>query len=345
MSDIIFSTQSDSKKNQLALITLNRPAALNALNGDMFLRMQEQLQHWQCNDAIKAVVIRSTLEKAFCAGGDVRAVYENHRTRASVSMQYFELEYAIDRLITHYPKPIVPMLQGITMGGGVGISVHASHCVASENLRWAMPETLIGFFPDVGASYYLSRLSGGVGIYLALTGASINTTDALNLCLIKSVVPYHQFDALTDKLAETIYDSRDFAAISRIIAEFSVRSPLPALLPPVENISECFLFDTIEHIMNRLKAVNTPWSNEVITQLQQRSPTSLKVTLQQLQRAKNMKVDDVFDMDLHIAHRMLEHNDFYEGVRAAIVDKDKKPRWEPNELSKVASTNVDSFFI
>lgn len=315
MPDILFET-----KNHQGIITLNRPQALNALNGEMFIQLRSQLLQWQSDDAIESVVIQSNSEKAFCAGGDIRAIYENKHKPVDDIVRYFELEYAINKMIAHYPKRIFAYVHGITMGGGVGMSVHASDCIAATNLRWAMPETLIGFFPDVGATYYLSRLPDFIGTYLALTGASIDAQTALELGLVKGI------------------DDRD-------------RSSSAALAVQVRNSSlasyssRFFCFSTIEEIIDALRADSSDWAADTLKQLLQRSPTSLKVTLAQLHRAKNKTVDEVLDMDLHIARVMLQNHDFFEGVRAAIIDKDKNPQWQPKNIMDVTEDDVMSYFI
>ena len=321
MSEIIFET-----KNNLGKIILNRPQALNALSRDMFLPLKKQLIEWSKNPEIKAVLMRSACEKAYCAGGDIRALYDNRNKTVDEMAHYFELEYSINKIIFHYPKPLIALTHGITMGGGVGISAHASHCVAAENLRWAMPETMIGFFPDVGATYYLSRLPNAVGTYLALTGTTIDASQALHLKLIKAVVLQKNFDYLENKITETQFDSTDFQSVTNIINQFSENDNQSTL--PIEKIAHCFCFLTIDDIINALKIDHSDWAQASLNQLLLRSPTSLHVTLKQLQLAKNKTFDEVMAMDFHIARAMLMHHDFFEGIRAAIIDKDKNPKWE-----------------
>lgn len=338
-TDIIFEVN-----NNLAKITLNRPKALNALSYSMFQQLNVHLQQWEQDDSIKAVLVRSNIEKAFCAGGDIRAIYENKHQSADVLSDYFRLEYGINRLIAHFSKPYIALTHGITMGGGIGISLHGSHCVAAENLRWAMPETLIGFFPDVGATYYLSRLPNHIGTYLALTGNSVDLQTALQLGFVKYSVAFKDFDALEKKLTETPFDSNDFDAVTKTIHLFSSHVEETQNILPVNEIAACFCFSTVEEILQALKNLNSDWSREMTSQLLQRSPTSLKVALQQLRIAKNKSIDEVIAMDLCIAHKMLENHDFYEGVRAAIIDKDKKPKWKPEKLSEVSNEAVKSYF-
>ncbi len=338
-NDILFETN-----NHLGKIILNRPKALNALNDAMFLQLSEQLQRWEKEESIKAVLVRSNCEKAFCAGGDIRAIYENKHESVDTISHYFQLEYEINRLIFHFHKPYIALLHGITMGGGVGISIHGSHCVAAENLRWAMPETMIGFFPDVGATYYLSRLADFIGVYLALTGNTIDVNNALSLQLIKKIVPYHHFDALEKKLTETDFTANDSDIVTKIIGSFSDGRETENSLP-IEKIAACFCFSSVEEIIEALINDASDWSKEILVQLSSRSPTSLKVTLHQLQLAKNKSLDEVIAMDLHIARTMLANHDFFEGVRAAIIDKDKNPQWKPAQLFEVTDDHVNDYFL
>jgi len=330
--------------NNLAKITLNRPKALNALNGDMFSQLHDQLEKWENDESIKAILVKSNCEKAFCAGGDIRAIYDNKHKSADEISQYFRLEYDVNRLIFHLSKPYIALLHGITMGGGVGISIHGSHCVASDNLKWAMPETIIGFFPDVGSTYYLSRLPDSLGAYLALTGNTLTARNALELNLIKKIVPQHHFCALEKELTETHFGAFDSDVVSKIINSYAEKVEASSVFSNAEEISTSFSFSNIEEIVEALHLLESDWSRQTLEQLQQRSPTSLKVTLHQLQLAKHRSLDEVIEMDFGIAHRMLENQDFYEGVRAAIIDKDKNPRWKPAKLSDVSDDDVNSYF-
>lgn len=338
--DILFEVS-----NNLAKITLNRPKALNALNAEMFLQLRKHLEKWENDDSIKAILVKSNGEKAFCAGGDIRAIYDNkHQTPDEIS-QYFRLEYDINRFIFHLSKPYIALLHGITMGGGVGISIHGSHCVAAENLKWAMPETNIGFFPDVGSTYYLSRLPDSLGVYLALTGNILTARDALALNLIKKIVPQHHFTALEKELTETSFGAFDSDVVSKIINVYAESANENSVFAHADDITTCFCFSTIEEIIEALQLRNNEWSRETLLQLEKRSPTSLKVSLHQLHLAKHKALDDVIEMDFNIAHHMLANHDFYEGVRAAIIDKDKNPQWSPEKLSDVTDSDVDCYFL
>lgn len=339
-TDILFETISDAKQNQLGKIILNRPQALNAMSMDMFLQLHNQLMAWAKDDAIKAVIVRSNNEKAFCAGGDIRAMYEHQSESPDVLAQYFRLEYNVNRLIYHYPKPYIALMNGITMGGGVGISIHASHRVAGSDLRFAMPETQIGFFPDVGATYHLSRLPNHVGSYLALTGNVICASNALALKLVDAVVANDQFDTLEKEIVSVMCDAKK---IKSVIDAHQVVNDSHKMLP-ADKINACFAHTTVEAILTALESENSEWSNTLLSQLHLRSPTSLKVSLQQLLCAKQKAFDEVIEMDFHIARIMLENHDFYEGIRAAIIDKDKNPKWRPLHLSDVSEQDVAKYF-
>lgn len=332
-TDILF-----NQKNHLGIITLNRPQALNALSLDMFLALKKYLALWKNDDSIDAVLIKSNNEKAFCAGGDVKSIYENKNVE--LAKNYFRLEYEINRLIFHYPKPYIALLNGIAMGGGLGISMHGSHCVSSENLRFAMPETLIGFFPDVGVSYHLSRLPDFIGFYLALTGNSLDATIAHQLGLIKNIVPYHHFDGLENKL---IQHNLNHEKVCEIVDDFSIPNQYQPI-PHKDTIKNCFSKNSVEDIFSALNNFPDPFSDEIISVLKARSPTSLKVTFEQLKKAEKIEFDEVIEMDYKIASHMLINHDFFEGVRAAIIDKDKKPKWEPSTLNAVTTEFVEKFF-
>jgi enoyl-CoA hydratase/carnithine racemase len=299
----------------------------------MFVLLREQLELWERDPAIKAVIIRSNCEKAFCAGGDIRAIYENKALGADELIKYFQLEYDTNRYIHHYPKPYIAMVHGITMGGGVGVSLNGKYTLTADHLRWAMPETLIGFFPDIGASYYLSRLDS-IGNYLALTGSSINAADALNLNLVKRIILFDQFDAIEKNFLEN-----DVESVLNTLVDVDVSISLNRI-----DIHQHFCFPTMEEIFISLEKSNNDWARDTLQLLSQRSPISLKVTLEQLHRAKNKSFDEVIEMDLKIAHQMLKHPDFYEGIRAAVIDKDKNPHWSPAALSQIRNGDVNAYF-
>lgn len=343
MKDILF-TEIAGVYGNLGMITLNRPQTLNALSVEMILALDKQLKSWAQNPNIKAVIIQGAGEKAFCAGGDIRRVYEISEDYTAEPMQFFQYEYRMNHRIFQFPRPYIALVHGITMGGGAGVSVHGSHRVGAENLRFAMPETGIGFYPDIGASYFLPRCLDRVGFYLALTGNIINAADALYAGIIDAIVPQQKFDALIAMLAETKFPADAHESVSQIINQFTVEVEPSSLLLHRYDIERCFSHQSIEAIIAALQHEKTPWAQTTLTTLLSRSPTSLKVTLRELQSSMLLSFDECMQMEYRITNRFLKNHDFYEGVRAAIIDKDKSPQWQPKTLAEVHATDVDAYF-
>lgn len=341
--NILFEEKHDANNHKVGIIILNRPQALNALSYDMFVALESKLFQWAKAESIKAVIIKSSSEKAFSAGGDIRAVYEKRGKPIADMVKYFSLEYKINQMIYHFPKPYISLLNGITMGGGVGISLHGSHTVGTEKLKFAMPETLIGFFPDVGATYRLSRLPNFVGFYLGLTGQTIGVADAAELGLVKHAVSSDSLSALEQKLVDTPFAPGDYDAVDSIIAEFETPVGVGEIAAHEAEINRCFPFFRAEKIIDELQN-GSAWARLVAEVLLQRSPISLKVALKQLHAAREKTFDDVIGMDYRIACEFLQGHEFYEGIRAAVIDKDRQPSWQPNTLVEVTDQQVDRYF-
>lgn len=340
MSDEILFTV----EGQVGLVTLNRPAALNALNLTMLLQFQKQLQHWKKDDSIKAVVVRAMPGNAFCAGGDVRMAYNLRTVSHADQEHFFWHEYQLNYAISQFGKPYIALMDGITMGGGVGISLHGSHPIASERFVFAMPETTIGLFPDIGASFLLNRIPGALGIYLGLTGARLGPQDAMKVGLIKQAIAsdkMHEFvEALIhEELSEDAYACVDACmqryAMSDVMEEKSQINPL---------IDACFTKSSVEAILACLQQSDTEWAKGIYDTLHLKSPLSLKVTLAQLQKAKGLSLADCLKMDYDLMGHFLRGTTFYEGVRALLVDKDKNPQWEPARLDLVSDEMVARYF-
>lgn len=342
-ADIVF-TELSGSGGTIGHILLNRPKALNSLTTEMCQLLHDQLLQWQQNNTIKAVIIRGEGERAFCAGGDIRHIYHNGEERAVDSENFFRTEYQMNRAIFHFDKPYIALLDGITMGGGAGVSIHGSHRVATERLVFAMPETGIGFFPDIGAGYFLTHCSDKLGYYLGLTGDRIGAADACELDLMTHVISSDQQEHLIQALRDNVFNGSDFAMVSRIIEDFVIETQPPRLTNHLSQIAACFDSNTIEKILTRLQEVNSDWSSLTIKMLQEKSPTSLKVTLEQLNRAQGMKFDDIMEMEFNMALQFTHTPDFYEGVRAVVIDKDQSPKWQPNNLAAVDHEIVDKFF-
>jgi len=342
------------REGGLATITINRPQALNALTLANYRRIAPALAEWAENPAVHAVLVRGAGGRAFCAGGDVRAVYEAGRStggnRGLIDV-FFREEYRLIRQIHRLAKPYVALIDGITMGGGAGISVNGAYRVATERTLFAMPETAIGLFPDVGATWFLNRCPGRIGRYLGLTGTRLHAADALYCGLATHVVVPDAVEVLVAELARTDWRSGDEAhQAEAILREFAVDpgpAPLAALRPAIDR---CFAGETVEAILAALAAeaagggADAEWAAATHAGLLTRSPTSLKVTLRQLTIGRDYNLDQALILEYRLTQHFMAAHDFYEGVRAALVDKDKKPRWRPASLGEVDDAMVAAYF-
>jgi enoyl-CoA hydratase len=295
------------------------------------------LRRWAGDDAVRHVVIRGTGDKAFCAGGDIRALYDWGRAKDPKMFRFFRGEYVLNTLIKRFAKPYVALIDGIVMGGGVGVSVHGSHRVASERLVFAMPETGIGFFPDVGGTYFLPRLPGETGMYLGLTGERCRTADALYAGIATHHVPSDRFG----ELAEALTAAED---VDQCLERFAVAPEAGSLHARQADIDRHFGRDSIEAILASLDADPSDWAQKTAATLRGKSPTSLKVTFRQLREGRRRDFGDCMRLEYRIVHRMFEGHDLFEGIRAVVVDKDGKPRWRPGSLEEVSEADVAAYF-
>jgi enoyl-CoA hydratase len=314
-------------------ITLNRPKALNALNADMCLSITEALLAWRRHPRVRTVLIDAAGERAFCAGGDIRVVAESGRGDGREARRFFHAEYRMNELLCRYPKPVVAILDGITMGGGVGISAPARVRVATERTLWAMPEGDIGLFPDVGGGWHLSRLPGEAGVWLALTGARLKAADCRALGIATHFVPSRELEALKAGLCS-----------GGTVDPFD-EDPGPAPISAVaEDIDRLFAGDTVA-IAAALGGDGSGWASEQQAILARKCPATLKVALRQIREgATRVSFADEMRVEYRIAVRMVRRHDFIEGVRAMIVDKDNAPRWEPPALEDVTEAMLDEIF-
>ncbi len=341
-AEIIFETLT-GPHGDIGLITLNRPKMLNALNQAMCIAMYIQLSQWQQNTRIKAVVIRGAGERAFCAGGDIRSLYEL-RNEPIPDKPFFWYEYRLNHQIFHFSKPYIALLDGLTMGGGVGLSVHGDFRVGTEKLQFAMPETGIGFFPDVGGGYFLPRCPGKLGWYLALTGQSIALADAITARIVTHHIGSTDLDAFLAALVATPWSENLTATAEDVLRQFSTNTIADSELAIHREIIDlCFSQRSVTDILAHLQQGNA-WTQSVAQLLSTRSPTSLAVTFAQLTQGAAMSFDDCMRMEYQIALQFLRSPDFYEGVRAAIIDKDRKPKWQPATLTEVSEHSIADFF-
>ncbi|MFF6879853.1 enoyl-CoA hydratase/isomerase family protein [Streptomyces sp. NPDC012474] len=321
-----------------AHITLNRPRALNALTHTMVRRIDEALTEWERNPAVETVVITGAGERGLCAGGDIRAIHDDARDGdGTASAAFWRDEYRLNARIARYAKPYVAVMDGIVMGGGVGVSAHGSVRVVTERSRVAMPETGIGFVPDVGGTHLLALAPGESGTHLALTGTQVGAADALWCGLADHYVPTASLPEFLDALAELpVEDALDG----------HVRTPPQGVLAARRDwIDACYAADTVEEIVRRLLAHGDPAAEEAAETLPARSPTALKVTLASLRRARKLgPLELVLNQEYRVSCAALDMPDLVEGIRAQVVDKDRRPRWSPKTLAEVTDTDVERFF-
>ncbi|NIA67027.1 enoyl-CoA hydratase/isomerase family protein [Pelagibius litoralis] len=333
------------ERGGVGFITLNRPKALNALTLDMIQAMMPKLQDWREDPVIKAVVIAGAGDRAFCAGGDVRAVYEAGRNGGSLTKEFFRDEYRLNRMIHVFPKPYVALIDGITMGGGVGLSVHGSHRVATEKTMLAMPETGIGLFPDVGGSFFLPRLPGKLGLFLALTGWRLGAADAVYSGLATDFVPSDKIPQLVDAFAGADWNTAAADAVVDQIIDAATEPPEPsALAQQRDAIDRCFSAPSVEAILEALDAEPGDWAAKIAKIIRKQSPTSLKVTFEQVHRGATMDFDSAMVEEFRLSQAFMAGKDFYEGIRAVLVDKDQKPNWQPGDLQSVTPGIVEAHF-
>jgi len=334
--EVLFETPSA----KVGLATLNRPKALNSLNLNMARMLDSELRRWR--DEGRVAVLAAAGEKAFCAGGDIRAVTE---TRGSqLQKDFFKEEYYLNHLIGTYTPCFVALIDGIVMGGGVGLSVHGRYRVATEKTLFAMPETAIGLFPDVGGGYFLPRLrKKGFGTFLALTGERLKGEDCLHAGVATHMCKREQLADLRKELM-LVESEKDVEDVLRKYDSDFKKSDF-RLESKLSIVADAFTAETVEDVVTKLDAEGSEWAKQQADKIRQMSPTSLKVTMRQMREGGQMSsLADVLAMEYRLARRCCEDNDFYEGVRAILVDKDSAPKWNPGDLQGVTEEKVDWYF-
>ncbi len=330
-------------------ILLNRPKALNALTLDKIRETHRQLEAWAADDAVHCVVIEGAGEKAFCAGGDIRRLWEANRDAEDTYIRaFFGDEYRLNRLIKTYAKPFIALMDGITMGGGVGVSIHGSHRVATERTVFAMPETGIGLLPDVGGTYFLPRLPGKIGMYLALTGARLKAADCYHTGLATHYVPSARRDELLQALSKAESDRGNAdemqTAVTCILDMFHEEPGAAPIERQAEQIDRCFGGGSVEEIVEALTADGSDWAVKQLEAIAGKSPTATKVAFRQMQIGTQLDFDRCMRTEFRVSTRLAHTGDFAEGVRAIIIDKDNAPKWDPADISAIAGDTVDGFF-
>ncbi|KRE81707.1 enoyl-CoA hydratase/isomerase family protein [Arthrobacter sp. Soil763] len=323
------------RRGRLGVVTLNRPRAVNALTAGMAAAMLEQLTLWAEDDDVAAVLVRGAGDRGLCAGGDIVAIYRDMLDGGDATADFWAVEYRLNLLISEYPKPYVAFMDGLVLGGGVGISAHGSVRIVTERTRMGMPETTIGFVPDVGGTLLLSRSPGETGTHAALTGAHLSGADALFLGLADTFVPSGQLAALAEALETEPVDAA--------VARFTEPAPQSVLAAQQEWIDACYSTDDAEEIVDRLRTVGGE-AVDVAETIAAKSPTAVKVALASLRRAQGLGLAEALEQEYRVGLRFLDGPDFREGIRAQVVDKDRTPHWQPASLAEVSRDDVDAYF-
>jgi len=335
------------RRGAAGIVILNRPQALNAVTHDMVRALRARLDDWRHDRAVTRVVVIAKGGRAFSAGGDLRRLYDLGRAgRYEEALDFWRDEYALNATIKRYPKPYIALIDGIVMGGGVGISIHGSHRVAGDKFQFAMPEVGIGFFPDVGATWFLPRLPGEIGTFCALTAERLTAADAVAAGVATHRVASDRFDDLLDGLCGTV--SVDallaaFAASGDAGADGLDRGGAGPVTKMRGAIDRHFAGDTVEDILAALESGGAA-AQAMAATIRSKAPLSLKLALAQLRRGRDWDFDACMRAEFRIVSRIVRDKDFYEGVRAVIVDKDNAPRWCPATLSEVATAEVERHF-
>ena len=330
-NDVLF-----RREGVLGRITLNRPKALNALTLDMCARMLEQLNRWADDPDVHVVAIDAVLGRAFCAGGDIRAIYEGVKRRDGSAAQFFATEYRLNALIRRFPKPYIPLIDGIAMGGATGISVHGTFRVVGDNAVYAMPETAIGVIPDVGSTYVFPRMPGETGMYLGLTGTRIGVADILYTGIASHFVRSDRFPEILSRLAH----GEPMPSVLAELAENGGSAPLSEKRTAIDRV---FSKSSVQEIIDALKFEHA-WGAETATLIVARSPTALELTYRALREGRHKDFPACQQMEYRIMTRAVEAHDFHEGVRAALLDKDQHPHWRPGSLDSISDDEIDSYF-
>jgi enoyl-CoA hydratase len=343
--DILF-----GRDGGVGTVLLNRSKALNAFTLDMYRQLEPMLHQWADDPAVRAVLIEGAGDRAFCAGGDVRRVYEAGKGISgdpSFTRLFFAEEYRIILGIHRYAKPYIAIIDGITMGGGAGVSVNGAYRVATEKTSFAMPETGIGLFPDVGGTHFLNRCPGRIGRYLGLTGARLGAADSLYCGIATHFVPQERVPELRTALTGTVWQAGgERAQVEALLASFAGDPGAPPIAARRAMIDRCFAGDTVEAILDALagETEDAAWAEETRAILLTKSPTSLRITLRQLILGQEFDLAEALKLEYRMTQHVMAAHDFYEGIRAVLVDKDQKPRWQPASLAEIDDKAAEAYF-
>ena len=332
------------RQGPLAIATLNRPKALNALTLPMIRALDRLLVEAASDPMIAAFILMGAGDRAFCAGGDVIALVQDGPQAAGLRRDFFWDEYRLNRRIHTFPKPFIPLVDGIAMGGGVGVSVHGSHRVATENVAFSMPETAIGLFPDVGGGYFLPRLAGGLGAYLALTNARLKIADVIWAGLYDHFVPRNRLSALLAALAAADWGDAADTTVDAVLAGFQEDAGEAPLAAQRDVIDASFQKQSVAEILAALDARPETFASEAAAAIRAKSPLMSEVSLRQLQRGADLSFDACMIMEYRMVQACMAGHEFYEGVRALLIEKGRKPVWSPSSIEAVTDARVEAYF-
>ena len=324
----------------LGHITLNRPKALNALTQEMCEEITRLLLAWDTDSNIGAVLIDGAGDRAFCAGGDVILLHDSGKAGDDRAEKFWRIEYALNELIHRYSKPYITLIDGFVMGGGVGLSVHGRLRIAGDNTVFAMPETGIGYFPDVGGTYFLPRLGLEIGQWLGLTGARLNAAQSLEVGVANGFLPSDKHAVFTEALGNAPLDGTD-EAVQAVMAEFYEPGPMDADMP---SALLAFNEKDVPSILNALEGMDGEWAAKQASSLRRKSPLALSVTFEAIKRGLELDFRQAMTQELDISLNFLKTQDFYEGIRAQLIDKDRNPKWSHESLEAVTMDQTERLF-
>ena len=333
------------ENNGWGVVTMNRPKALNALTWSMVKDFYARLKDWEAHPSIRAVMVKGEGDRAFCAGGDIRWLHDTAKDDPAGASEFFRDEYINNAAIYHFPKPYVALIDGIVMGGGVGVSVHGDFRVAGDNTLFAMPETGIGLFPDVGGGHFMPRLHDGIGLYYALTGARAKAADCMAAGIATHYTPTEKQADLETALLDTKLTSHAHADIEAVLDEFA-GDPGDAIINDRRDQIKMFFEapETLTALIAALESDGGQFAKETAETLSRMSPTSMALTFEQMKRGHTLDFDDNMKMEFRMVRQVMEGHDFFEGVRAQIIDKDREPKWEPASLNDVCDNIIGKYF-
>jgi len=333
-----------AKRGRLGIITLNRPESLNALSLQMLIDITNKLNTWKLDPEIHAVIIKSSNAKAFCAGGDIKRLYTLGPEHYHKEVDYFRIEYRLSLLINEYPKPYIALLDGIAMGGGLGLSINGARVIATENLKLAMPETAIGLYPDTGASHFLSHCPDHLGMYLGLTGNPIGINDAMFCELVDALIPSAKHGEFLQVLSDNDLSVEPLKTIDKIINTYKVTPGSSELAQQLRIIKSCFNLDSVEAVVKALEQQASSWAAEQLAIIKTRSPSSLKITYKEITKGKTQDLATCLEMEINLTIQVLQSHDLYEGIRAVLIDKTHDAKWQPATLEELDDSVIDAMF-